>query len=354
MLEGQQLESIVERTMASGNDAQFAALQRAQRLRSVLGVPSPEGFCLVDGAPIVWQRFPAVIDSGATGETVVCLHDAGSGSREFHPLISRIPIGSQFLMLDWPGHGHSAEPVKRTTFSIEHCASLLNGVLNQLGIRQPILLGSGFGAAVAIRYAAAHPAEVMGLALCQPAGLVSSSLISSSPLSSSSTRKSNCVAASKINSPAHRQVLRLEVVKPALRTLCEEANLSLRQSEAGLRSALKTLRCPVLFALSRESRAYPLQKYLDLLDPLLKSAPQHRFTVFTGGFNPLWDEPERFAQALTGFIQAQLPLSRHSHAWLLSAVDWPTRTMNLWKCVHPECPAEQVLSEGQNPNDDTQ
>jgi len=339
--------------MASGNDAQFAALQRAQRLRSVLGVHSPEGFCLVDGSPIVWQRFRAPIDSGAATESVVCLHDAGSGSREFYPLISRIPVGSQLLMLDWPGHGHSADPVE-PAFSLEHCSSLLNGVLHQLEIRQPILLGSGFGAAVAIRYAAGHPAGVMGLVLCQPAGLVSSSLISSSPRSSSPTRKSNCTAASKINGPARRQALRLEVVESALRSLCEEANLSLRQSETGLRSALQTLRSPVLFALSRESRAYPLQKYLDLLDPLLKSAPQHRFTVFTGGFNPIWDEPERFAQALTGFIQAQLPLSRHRHAWLLSAVDWPTRTMNLWKCVHPECPAEQVLSEGQNPNDATQ
>jgi len=340
--------------MASGNDAQFAALQRAQRLRSVLGVPSPEGFCLVDGSPIVWQRFRAPIDSGAATESVVCLHDAGSGSREFHPLASHIPVGSQLLMLDWPGHGRSAEPAKRTAFSIEHCALLLDGVLHQLGIRQPILLGSGFGAAVAIRYAAGHTAGVKGLVLCQPAGLVSSSLVSSTLLSSSPTRKSNCAATSKTDGPVRRHALRLEVVKPALRPLCEEANLSLRQSEAGLHFALKTLRCPILFALSRESRAYPLQKYLDLLDPLLKSAPQYRFTVFTGGFNPIWDEPERFAQALTGFIQAQLPLSRHRHAWLLSAVDWPTRTMNLWKCVHPKCPAEQVLSEGQNPNDSTQ
>jgi pimeloyl-ACP methyl ester carboxylesterase len=345
MLEGQQLESVVKRAMASGNDAQFAALQRA-RLRSVLGVPSPEGFCLVDGSPIVWQRFRSAINSGATVETVVCLHDAGGGSREFHPLVSRIPIGSQLLVLDWPGHGHSAEPVEHAEFSVERCSSLLNGVLHQLRIRQPILLGSGFGAAVAIRYAADHPTGVTGLALCQPAGLVSSS-----PLSSNPAGKSNCAAAGKINSPARRQALRLEVVKPALRPLCEEANLSLRQSETVLRSVLKTLRSPVLFALSRESRAYPLQKYLDQLDPLLKSAPQHRFTVFTGGFNPIWDEPERFAQALTGFIQAQQPLSRHRHAWLLSAVDWPTRTMNLWKCVHPECPAEQVLPEVQNPND---
>jgi pimeloyl-ACP methyl ester carboxylesterase len=80
----------------------------------------------------VWQRFSATVGSGATAETVVCLHDAGSGSREFHPLISRIPIGSQLLMLDWPGHGHSADPVERADFSLERCSSLLSGVLHQL------------------------------------------------------------------------------------------------------------------------------------------------------------------------------------------------------------------------------
>lgn len=331
------------RAMVSRNDAQFAALQRARRVRSVLGVPSPQGRCVVDGSTIVWEFLPVSLDSSLfTGlfasQLIVCLHDAGSGSREFRPLAERIPIGSRLLLLDWPGHGRSAEPAECAGFSLELCALQLNGVLNQLGIARPILLGSGFGAAVAIRYAADHPSEVRGLVLCQPAGLI---------------RQKSRTALNQANNPAgpaRRQALRIEAVKPALRPLCEQADESLLQSEAGLRSALRTLPCPVLFALSRESSAFPLQKYLDLLDPLLKSAPQHRFTVFTGGFNPIWDEPERFAQALTGFVQAQLPLSRHRHAWLLAAVDWPTRAMNLWKCVHPECPEEQILPEGQNAN----
>jgi pimeloyl-ACP methyl ester carboxylesterase len=337
--------------MASGNDAQFAALQRAQRLRGVLGVRSPQGFCSVEGSPIVWQELPTPPVSGKRTDwflghaedqlLIVCLHDAGSGSREFRPLMDRIPIGSRLLLLDWPGHGRSAEPTQRGGFSVEHCASQLGTIVNQLGIARPILLGSGFGAAVAIRYAADRPTLITGLILCRPAGLIRPK----------SRATANRIAANNAVGPARRQALRLEVVKPALSALCEEAGASLRRSEASLRSALKSLRCPVLFALSRQSRAYPLQKYLDLLDPLLKSAPQHRFTVFTGGFNPVWDEPDRFAQALTGFVQAQLPLSRHRHAWLLSAVDWPTRALNLWKCVHPDCPAEQILPEGQNAND---
>jgi hypothetical protein len=143
----------------------------------------------------------------------------------------------------------------------------------------------------------------------------------------------------------------VELVRLALRRYCDEALTSLRQSEATLRVALKSLSCPVLFALCDRSDGYPLRSHLDLLDPLLKSAPQHRLTVFSGDFNPIWDEPERFAQALSAFVQSQLPFSRHHHAWLLAAVDWPTRGMNHWKCVHPECTAEQVLPEGRNAND---
>jgi pimeloyl-ACP methyl ester carboxylesterase len=194
---------------------------------------------------------------------------------------------------------------------------------------------------VALHYAAHHPAEVMGLVLCQPAGLIA-------------PRKGGTVKASAsatAGSPAWRQAQRIQIVKPAMQAINAEIDRSLHTSEAALRAALRSLPCPILFALSRAGRVYPLNQYLSLLDPLLALAPQHRFTVFTGSFHPVWDEPDRFAQALNSFLQALLPLSQHRHAWQLSAVDWPTRTMNLWKCVHPDCPGEQVLTEGQNPND---
>jgi len=324
--------------MASRNDAQYVALQRAQRLRAVLGVSAPQTSSSLGGSSIAWQQVPFTAASTST-QPVVCLHDAGSGSREFRPLIDRLPIDTSLLLLDWPGHGRSAEAVEPRAFSIQQCASRLSEVLSQLRIVRPILLGGGFGAAVAIHYAAGHPTEVAGLVLCQPAGLVSPA------------DTMDKAAASRINGLGRRQALRVEIVRPALRRVYDAALASIRRSEAGLRLALKSLPCPIFFALSRESRMYPLKTCLDLLDPLLKSTPRHRLTIFNGDFNPVWDEPDRFAQALTGFVQAQLPLSRHRHAWLLSAVDWPTRSMNLWKCVHPECPAEQALPEGQNAND---
>jgi len=325
--------------MVSGNDAQYAALGRAKRLRTVLGVHSPRGFCVAGGSPIAWQRQYAVgPDAGAgIAQPVICLHDAGSGGREFYRLLDRVPVGSQLLLLDWPGHGRSADLPEPTEFSIELCSSRLNTCLDQLGVARPILLCNGFGAAVAIHFASCHPSRVAGLVLCQPAGLVHAA--------------DGVDKAARTSGPGHRQALRVELVRLALRRYCDEALTSLRQSEATLRVALISLSCPVLFALCDRSDGYPLRSYLDLLDPLLKSAPQHRLTVFSGDFNPIWDEPERFAQALSAFVQGQLPFSRHHHAWLLAAVDWPTRGMNHWKCVHPECTAEQVLPEERNAND---
>jgi hypothetical protein len=125
---------------------------------------------------------------------------------------------------------------------------------------------------------------------------------------------------------------------------------SAERASVGLRKALDSLSCPALFALSHASREYPLRKYLALLDPSLAWAPRHQFTVFAGAFHPLWDEPERFALALSSFVQALLPVEQHTHAWMIYATDWPTKDNNLWKCVHPDCVAERVLPTGQNAN----
>ena len=147
-----------------------------------------------------------------------------------------------------------------------------------------------------------------------------------------------------------RQALRLRSLRPILKQQIDEAGQSLIEISAEFQASLPKLICPILFALSQDNREHPLRRYMSVLDPLLKAAPQHKFTVFRGSFHPLWDDPQRFSLALTGFVQSLLPLSRHTHSWLLAAVDWPTANTNLWKCVHPDCPEERILPSGQNAN----
>jgi len=350
---------------------------RAQSLRAAMGVRSPAqaqtisstGWCLVGGCRIAWEQTSAAAHHC---QPVVCLHEAGGGSREFRPLLERIPAGSRLICFDWPGHGRSEELTgassgakgRNAKLTVESASAILYSLLQQLGIENPILLGNGFGAAVAIRFAADHPHLVSGLILSQPAGLVSAA--EANPFSQSGKRgihrllrsTSQFAPKSTVAGPAarsaKRQILRLAALRTAMQAARDSARVSLERSTIGLRTALESLQCPALFALSRNNREYPLRKYLAVLDPSLASTPQHQFTVFAGAFLPLWDEPERFSQAVTGFVQARVPFEFHTHAWLISAVDYPTRNMNTWKCVHPDCGEERVLPVGRNANESTQ
>ena len=368
------------------------------KLRAALGIRSPGGWFDVGGCRIAWEAIPRDAEesaqaklppavpgqSGLAGleersrgrasqprpeqlsQTILCLHAGGSGSREFNPLVNRRPHGSRLILLDWPGHGRSGdlEAGADGELTVDSAASILQVLLREptlqdLKITRPILLGSGFGAAAALRFAAEFPDQAGGLVLCQPAGLIPSAAPRPTSLSKRGMVKvlrriekySPDKTGSGVARTAKRQALRMQAVRPFLRSAVAACNKSVERSGESLRAALESLTVPALFALSHDSLEYPLSRYIALLEPSMAWAPRHPFTVFEGAFNPVWDEPERFAKMLASFVQARLPLEQHTHAWLLASVDWPTKDNNLWKCVHAECDAERVLPTGHNANE---
>jgi pimeloyl-ACP methyl ester carboxylesterase len=336
-----------------------AAGHKPPGLRAAIGIQSPSGWCEVDGCRIAWREISAS-NVAQSAQAILCLHSAGAGSREFHPLFLRPPAGSRLILVDWPGHGRSDDLATGAdrNVTLDYAAIIIHALLNQLQIHKPILLGSGFGAAAAIHFATRFRDQAAGLVLCHPAGLISSSGAGSAPKGKRGLkrmlRRIEKFAPAKAGSNAllatKRQALRMEILKPAMQPALTAARKSLQESSASLRSALDSLMIPALFALSHDSLDYPLSKYIALLEPSMAWLPRHQFTVFEGAFHPIWDEPQRFGQMLTSFVQARLPVEKHTHAWLLSAVDWPTKNNNLWKCVHTECDAERVLPTGQNAN----
>jgi pimeloyl-ACP methyl ester carboxylesterase len=369
-------------------DPKFDSTQRTQILRAAMGVRSGSNWrsITLEGCRVAVQDGAENHAASSHPHPIICLHDAGSGSREFRALLENPPAGARFILIDWPGHGRSgdcgvwtADPLGKPTqasaphlesrsaslesqprFSMRYCVQILHQVINRLGVRRPILLGSGFGAAVAIRYAADHPSRPLGLVLCQPAGLIPPSGSESATGAAVWRRALKTIlpsaahpgsSAFPANSHARWQALRVAALQAHMQPVIAQADASLRQSAASLKAALRAVHCPVLFAFARESREYRVKRYLSFLEPLLASTPHHRVTVFEGGFHPLWDEPQRFSQAVAGLLNSQLPLEQHKHSWQLSAVDWPTENTNLWKCVHPDCREEQVLPSGQNAND---
>jgi pimeloyl-ACP methyl ester carboxylesterase len=253
-------------------------------------------------------------------------------------------------VLDLPGHGRSTLANAPTTLG--QFSEVLLAMVNQLGIARPFLLGAGCGASVAIHFAAEHPRRVRGLVLVSPEGLLAGPRKTGVGLASMKLRgrwiRTWLWPRSFV--PAERQRLRELVFARSQPGIYQELLNSLVGKEEWLRASLGSAPCPALFAFSRDAKADPLNGYLAVLDPLLKTSGQHRFTVFAGSFSPVWDETGRFLQALMAFVQAQLPLHEHRHAWVLTAVDWPATGTNLWKCVHPDCKAERVLPVGDDAN----
>ena len=335
---------------------------RPSRLIGSMGLLEPGGWCATAIGQVAWQQ---IATANSKDQAVVCLHDVGSGSREFQPLTKVDLPGARLVMIDWPGHGRSRKlsanqphPSLNQWLTVEQFAAGLHAVLKHLDLEQPILLASGFGAAAALLYAAENPDGVKGLILIRPAGLIAScekQTQKSQPGKQTSTcqmpsakRPLGETTDGRAHSAAFsalRQAMRMDILRSIMTEELSAAEASLRGSQAGLQAALAATQCPVFFALSRDDAKFPVEDFRRFLMGF-----SYQFTVFAGNFHPLWEDPVRFSQALGAFVQAQLPVELHTHAWMLSAVDWPARGLNLWKCAHPACPAEKAMQSGQNAN----
>ncbi len=126
-----------------------------------LGVPEGSPLIEVDGVQIAVSR-------QGVGPPVVCLHATGHGGRDFEAFAQAMSPRFEVIAVDWPGQGRSGpdhEPASAVRY-----ADLLGGLLKELGVRRPILLGNSIGGAAAIIHASRD--EVAALVLCDPGGLV--------------------------------------------------------------------------------------------------------------------------------------------------------------------------------------
>jgi pimeloyl-ACP methyl ester carboxylesterase len=315
--------------------------------KAALGVGPECSRMELDGVSLAWEE-------AGEGVPVICLHAAGHGSRDFNLLREAAPTGCRLLMLDWPGHGRSGADAR--SFTVERCVVLLAEFLNVQGWRSAVLLGAEFGAAVALNFAIQHPARVRGLILCQPAGLSPS--VAQKPASSAGRalrRRARGVFSKPLDTQAELEQELVESLAMKHALLSNQAALSVLALEDSLRMGLAQGVCPALIVLAARSRTCPAGPLCRFLEPLLSVTPLEqpglpKLAVFPGRYSPLWEDPARFAQMLSGFVTATTPLDGHRHAWTLAAADWPARGMNQWLCTHPGCYASQALPVEENPN----
>ncbi len=105
--------------------------------------------------------YVVVGDSGTM--PVILLHAWGESRRSFDRLLAQLPTGICAVAVDQRGHGDAAEP--SGGFSLKDFAGDVLSLMDALGIRRAVLLGSSSGGYVAQQVAVSHPTRVAGLVL---------------------------------------------------------------------------------------------------------------------------------------------------------------------------------------------
>ncbi len=100
------------------------------------------------------------------GASIVCLHDAGLQSSVFGDLLGAVNehAGASAIAFDLPGHGRSGG--LDSLASIDAMAVMARWIADWCQIENPVLVGHGMGALIALEWARTSGADVGGLVLC--------------------------------------------------------------------------------------------------------------------------------------------------------------------------------------------
>ena len=113
-----------------------------------------------------------------SGQPVVLIHGNPGSCQDWSRLYE--PLAEHYCMFafDRPGHGHSERPKPGRSVTVEMQADLLRAALDQLQVKEPILVGHSWGGALALFYALRFQQEISGLVLLAPAAYPSNDGVS--------------------------------------------------------------------------------------------------------------------------------------------------------------------------------
>ena len=111
-----------------------------------------------------------VKDQGA-GPAVLLIHGSAGDLGDFDGW-TKVLLGKgwRVVRLDLPGFGLSGRAVNGN-YSIDRVQSLVDGLMDELGIERFAIVGTSYGGPVAFRYAATRTARVTGLVIMNSAGV---------------------------------------------------------------------------------------------------------------------------------------------------------------------------------------
>ena len=259
------------------------------------------------------------------GPTIICLHAVSHGSRDFEALAKRVASRYRIIAVDWPGHGNSQSDSEPT--SAYRYATILGELVDALEFEHITLLGNSIGGAAAIRYAAENPTCVQALVVCDSGGLIAPNAITRAFCRSMAWTYRRGQSGARWFDAFYRLQYRLLLPRPAateqrsrivaagrsMAPLLEDAWRSFASDENDVRAQVADVECPVLVAWAKRD---PYNAYRAARSALA-GFPNAETQMFAGGHVPFLEEPEAFAQALTGFLDVHresLAVANHQAA----------------------------------------
>jgi pimeloyl-ACP methyl ester carboxylesterase len=273
-----------------------------KNFRNDVGVPAGSLEVWVDGVRL------AVAREGA-GPPVVCLHAIGHGGRDFEAFVAAVRDQFEVIRVDWPHQGRSGTDTKPTT--PRRYAELLRGVVVQLKLDDPIIVGCSIGGAAAINYASQYPAKALVLAN------------SGSLIEVTKGARRACLFFARIFAAGargawwfkplfsvyYRRVLpspaavaqRARIVRSAYEiapVLADAWRHFAVESEADQRQMALALDPPVLFAWAINDE---INRLADIV-PVIEHMRNARLVRFDGGHAAFLEQPEPFVEEFRKFI----------------------------------------------------
>lgn len=97
------------------------------------------------------------------GPALVLLHGIGSRGSSWLPIAERLARSYDVIAIDQRGHGGSSHPEQG--YLIPDYAADLAGVLDQLGLETPLIMGHSLGGMVTLEWARRHPGRAAALVI---------------------------------------------------------------------------------------------------------------------------------------------------------------------------------------------
>ena len=243
-------------------------------------------------------------DEIGSGTPIVCVHTAGSDSREYRyllPLLAR--AGLRAIAVDLPGHSRSYPVGWRAARTIHEHAEFVHQFAKAVCDEPPVVMGCSIGGDITIDLVAHHSAELRAAVPMEGAAWTPTF-----PNPDEMSRPSWMPGWQDVMEPAAISSLarRVPAVKVTeLRWQHRGSQLAAAGDLAGwathdVRGRLRGARCPVLLIVGAEDFWVPVE----IVRATAEELPDCTVEVLEGvGHYPMFEEPERIAELTVGFLR---------------------------------------------------